>query len=234
MRYSANEILEILDQGANTYDFPMLDNNYFYLGKERMTVFRNNNEWLIIFQELSFSLKANKFTNVVAAFGNCIKESGIISLEPVINESSDDKMFDDNYKFLLNPLDFKVAIKGVERKFKPTRRDYEELGINIDDKEMPNEAKIIRYLAYTIPKELFFTNEKLLKICKRKAEDIKVFMELDDWYHPDLINDELPSENLCFQSIAVALEKNALDLYNCPEEEYNTHWFNWEWYKEDS
>ncbi len=233
MTLLANHILEILDKGAITYDFPMFDNNYFYFGKAKLTLYRNCNEWLTVFQRLSFSLKAKEFTNTIAAFGNCIEENGIVLIEPIICESSNDKMFKDDYTFLLNPLNFKVIIKGAEREFRPTKSDYEELGININNIKMPNEAKIVRYLAYTIPKELFFTDQELLKICKVKAEDIKVFLELNDWCHPDLINDEMPSENSCFRSIAVALEKNDPSLYQCPEKEYNTHWSNWEWYKED-
>lgn len=233
MAFSATNILEILDKGADTYDFPMLDNNYFYLGKEKLLLFRNGNEWLIVFQEISFSIKAKKFSNIITVFGNYVDKNGIILNKEIISESPNDKMFDDNYKFLLNPLRFKVIIKGTEREFNPTKNDYKNLGIDIDDDKMPNEAKIIRYLTGIIPNELLFTADELLEICGRKNSNLDVFMVLEDWYHPDLINDEKPSETLCFQSLAEALEKNDRSLFKCPEEEYNTHWSNWEWYKED-
>jgi hypothetical protein len=233
MAFSADEVLQILDEGAKTYDFPVLDNDYFYFGKEKLILFRSSNEWLIVFQELSYSIKAGSFVTKVTAFGNKLNENGTLLIKETISEEFNTEMFDADGNFTLNPLHFKVVINGVDREFIPIRNDYQKIGIDIEDDQMPNEAKIIRYLSYIIPNDLFFSNDELLEICGRKDSNIRVFMELEDWSHPDLINDELPSENLCFQSIAKALEENDKNLYNCPKEEYNTHWSNWEWYKEE-
>jgi hypothetical protein len=233
MVFSAANILEVLDEGAYNYEFPMLDNIYHYLSGTKIAAFRSINEWLIVFQKTSFFISAGEFSNVINAFGNNIKKNGIISIEKIISESLKDKMFDDEGNFLLNPLHFKVNIKGIEREFNPTEDDYKKIGIESNDDKMPNEAKIIRYLMSVIPNELFFSTVDLLKICGRENSNLEVFITLDDWSHPDLVNDEKPSEIPSFQSLAEALEKNDKALYKCLEEEYNTHWSNWEWYRED-
>ena len=233
MVFSAANILGVLDKGAYHYDFPMLDNIYFYLGGAKIISFRSVNEWLIAFQEISFSIRDGKFSNAITAFGNNIEKNGIISIEKIIAESLKDKMFDEEGNFLLDPLQFKVNIKGIEREFIPTEDDYKKIGITSNDDIMPNEAKIIRYLMSVIPNELLFSAVDLLKICGREKSNLEVFITLDDWSHPDLVNDEKPSEIPCFQSLAEALEKNDRALYKCLKEEYNTHWSNWEWYKED-
>lgn len=233
MAISAKTILTTLDDGANHYEFPMLDNIYFYYGAAKMSAFRSAEEWLIVFQEISFSIRDGKFVNVITAFGNKIGKNGIISIEKIITESSEDQMFDDEGNFLLNPIHFKVKIKGIEREFNLSAEDYTNIGIALNDKQMPNEAKIIRFLISAIPDELYFTTNELLKICGREHCNLEEFITLDDWSHPDLINDEKPSEIPCFQSFAEALEKNDRTLYQCPKEDYNTHWSNWEWYSED-
>ena len=233
MTISAKTILTILDDGANYYEFPMLDNIYFYYGAAKMSAFQSTEEWLIVFQEISFSIRDGKFINVITAFGNNINKNGIISIEKIIFESPEEQMFDGEGNFLLNPLHFKVKIKGIERKFNPSTEDYTNIGVALNDKQMPNEAKIIRYLISVIPNDLYFTNDELLKICGREHHNLEEFITLGDWSHPDLINDEKPSEIPCFQSLAEALEKNDRALYQCPEEDYNTHWSNWEWYRDD-
>ncbi|MBN2494909.1 MAG: hypothetical protein JXR96_09995 [Deltaproteobacteria bacterium] len=231
MRWSAADILDILDEGAETYDFPMLDNNYFYLGRERLAVFRNRTEWLIAFQGLAFSLKGGGFVNSTAAFGNALEENGIVRIEDVALESPDSAFFDAENRFRLDPLDFKLIIKGTEREFTPSEDAYRMLGIDVRDAGMPKQAKIIRYLSHAIPDELFFRHEEILSICGRTGSGLKVLVELDDWQHPDLLNDEMPSQTTCFRSLAVAIEKNDIGLLDCPKDRCNAHWSNWEWYR---
>lgn len=232
MPFLASEILENLDKGAESFDFPVLDNTYYYLGKEKLVTFRSNDEWLMVFQEISFSIRAASVENVVSAFGSHLDKNGIILISWIIQEDRT-KMYDDDNNFLLKTMDFKVVINGTERHFNPTSNDYRQLGIDLADDKTPDEAKITRYLASAIPDELFFDNERLLEICKRSDGNLEVFLELEDWYHPDLINEEKPSETRCFQTLAEALAGNDKSLYQCPAEDYNTHWSNWEWYKEE-
>ena len=231
MTISAGDILKTLDEGADTYDFPTLNNIYFYFGKIKIAIFRNANEWLLIFQELSFFIKSKKFVNTVYVFGNTIEGTRIQFINQILFESADDKMFDYFFNLLLNPLDFQVVIKGDEKRFTPTPKEYQDIGIDIEDEKMPVEAKIIRYLTNKIPELLFFNHDELLEMCEKKDSNLKLFMELDDWYHPDLVDDELPSDSPCFVSLAEAIEKNDSTIYRCPEDSYNIHWSNWEWYR---
>jgi hypothetical protein len=49
---------------------------------------------------------------------------------------------------------------------------------------------------------------------------------LNEWYHNDLANGEMPSENETFQMIAKVLETGNAEFYK-PTKEPNTHWKNW-------
>jgi hypothetical protein len=65
---------------------------------------------------------------------------------------------------------------------------------------------------------------------KRKYEripsDIPKIIELDNWFHPDIANDELPSENETFIQIAKVLETGNAEYYK-PTHMPNTNWANW-------
>jgi hypothetical protein len=51
-------------------------------------------------------------------------------------------------------------------------------------------------------------------------------MELHNWFHPDVVNDELPSNNETFQQITKVLETGNINYYK-PTHEPNTNWKNW-------
>jgi hypothetical protein len=53
-----------------------------------------------------------------------------------------------------------------------------------------------------------------------------VLLNLDQWYHPDLAGDEMPSGNETFQLIAKVLCSGDPSHYK-PTNKPNTHWSNW-------
>ena len=48
--YSANEILKQLDQCANNFTFPMLDNGYIYTVTSKISTYRDEKRWVIIIE----------------------------------------------------------------------------------------------------------------------------------------------------------------------------------------
>lgn len=56
--------------------------------------------------------------------------------------------------------------------------------------------------------------------------DIPKILELHDWFHPDIVNGELPSENETFMQIAQVLKTGDIEYYK-PTHDPNTHWQNW-------
>jgi hypothetical protein len=62
---------------------------------------------------------------------------------------------------------------------------------------------------------------------EKKISDLQKFLQLEDWCHPDIADNEMPSKNICFQNLVCAISANNASLYNCPEDMINTHWSNW-------
>ena len=57
------------------------------------------------------------------------------------------------------------------------------------------------------------------------AELVQI-MQLEEWSHPDLVNDELPSSNATLKSLAEVLASGQLAAYKTPEAS-NTDWRHW-------
>jgi len=60
--------------------------------------------------------------------------------------------------------------------------------------------------------------------------ELRVFLQLYNWYHPDYRHQEKPSDSPCLRSLAKALANDNPLLYECPEAMSNIHWSQWpEW-----
>jgi len=222
------EILEQLDTYAKDYDFPMLNNIYFHNADVRLTAFRNSSEWLIVFEEICVSKKQCSFINSVSAYGNKIQKPGTQQAITIISENPDIPIWDDNRNFLLDPWNCTVVINGELKNFTPSREDYSRARIDVES-DLEVSAKILRLLTYKIPNEFFQTDKKLLEICGRTNLNLNKFIQIYDWYHPDIADDELPSQSVCLESLSLAIERNEKNLYRCPEDSFNTHWSHWQY-----
>jgi len=218
---STKDILAKFDQSAAEYAFPMIDNANYDNAAIRLTVFRNDDEWLVVFQEISFYPAMNEFADVITAFGNRLKQQGALSARPTVSLTDrPDSPPPDIH-------DFTVHVNGgPARRFTPSRDDYRSAHVDVDDRSRA-KTKIIRYLASQIRRELFVDDDTLLKICERSSAGLQMFIELDEWHHPNLADDEPPSETPCFKSLAQALARGDAGLYKCEPARFNTGWWQW-------
>ncbi len=64
------------------------------------------------------------------------------------------------------------------------------------------------------------------EINDRIPSGLNRILEIDNWYHPNVIIGELPSKNETFVLISKVIETGDLELYK-PTHKPNTHWINW-------
>jgi hypothetical protein len=225
-----HEILHQLDEYAGKYNFPMLDNLYIHNADIRLTVFRSNLEWLMIFQEIAYS-ERHGFVNDISAYGNKISNAGIQRGLTLASTVFGDSIFDDLGKCALDRYRIELKIRGNVLKLSPSKEDYERAGIHAESStgsSISECIQILRLLTFLRPEEFFISDKELLDLCGRTDDGLEKFIQLEDWYHPDISSDELPSQSQCFQSLARAIARNDKKLYRCPPELWNTHWTNWE------
>lgn len=229
---SGNTILKILDEAAEDFEFPMRDNMSYYPSTINMNVFLYNDNWLIVFQELSYSLKDKIFVNTLFGYGSALEYNGVQDEIEVIKEVDDFSFFsEETGAFQIDLMRFDVEINQSLESFSFSKDDYVEADIDIKDVKTPREAIFLRMISISKSSSLFLTKEELGKYFTIDV-DLLDFLEIENWQHPDIGNDELPSDILCFKNLAEAIEKKDVTFYNCSEELFNTHWSNWEWYKE--
>jgi hypothetical protein len=225
--YTEAEILNQLDQCAEEFRFPILNSIDSYYADIRLTSFRSSEGWLIVFEEVSL-YEEYLFTNNIFAYANKLRSPGLqLGIDDIIQPVRGKLIFNEDGSLALDLFEFEIKLNGKRRRFTPTKGDYRAQKINLRDQNVPDAAKLLRYLVATAPEEFFQPDKKLLQICGRKASNAKVFLRLEDWHHPDVADGELPSESITFRSLARALVQADPNLYSTPKKLENTHWTKW-------
>jgi hypothetical protein len=64
------------------------------------------------------------------------------------------------------------------------------------------------------------------ELAHRNPHGLPIWIRLDEWNHPDLVNGEMPSQSEAFQMLAEAIASGDKKKYH-PTLLPNTHWKNW-------
>ncbi|WP_253948279.1 DUF7003 family protein [Priestia megaterium] len=216
----ASLILKTLDKYAEDYNFPVLDSFNFDLAQCRLSVYRNTDEWLIVFEIVG--VNANLYiANDLFVYGSAAKQQGIIiSIDDIVSSENGEDLFDDDGEFLVDPLHLNLMVNGESLYLKPEAAEYNNLNLSI---EPFTPTKLIRYLSSVHREKLWLDREMLSKEIEL-SDELKLFYQIEEWAHPD---EEKPSENKFFQSLAKAIELN--DSTVIDSRNSNTHWSNWVW-----
>src|SRR5437868_6691471 len=88
------QVLSDLDKHASEFNFPVFDNAYVEYGAARLSAFKSNIDWLIVFEVLGFDTRQVQFVNGLYAFGSCIERQGIVGEEIPLRSSPNQPLFD--------------------------------------------------------------------------------------------------------------------------------------------
>lgn len=222
----AKDILSILDKEALEYNFPMPDNLCNYNAGMRLTAFRSMQEWLIIFEMLNYT-QNHEFLNEICAFGNKLEVQGFAFESPVLIETiKNTSFYKENGNFCIEPSQCSVQFKKESVSVCFHDEDYQKARVDQNSKA-PTPAKLLRLFASAFNKNIYEENENLLKLVGRSNSGLMQFIKLEEWQHPDLAQDELPSQSISMLSLSEALEEGKPEIYFCPKEKINSHWYYW-------
>jgi hypothetical protein len=235
---AADEILDTLDAACGAYAFPMLDNGYVYLAATRLSLFRSSTDWAMVIEVFGYSPRAGMPDLAVATFASRLHKRN-----PASNYVSDDAYrnylrvhpHDDSRNFY--PLDDGPWIEeelvsdepGVDLRLRgkplsiPSRRDYAQLEIELESPERVHVFELCRYVAARHRDEVLATStEQRVSV----MPDMQQLLQLDEWHHPDLADDQRPSELETFRQLAEVLATGDVSRYQ-PTVSANTHWKHW-------
>ncbi len=226
---SSEEVLEQLDEAARRFVFPMLDNGYVYPVDVRLVAYRAPDRWAVLIDVFGVSPKAGGVDachNCVHAFGNCLEGEPGVSNDSMIYCVSDGPSgpaVADQYDEVLSPQAADLLVRG---EVIPVTRDaarYASHGIVLRDPPAIHLSEVMRLVSAQRPGLLLATDAELRRSL---AEPIPEFLSANEWRHPDLAAQELPSSTQAFASLAEALESGEVDRFDSGSPP-NTHWSNW-------
>jgi hypothetical protein len=237
---NADFILEVLDQCAASYAFPMLDNGYVYLAATRLSLHRSRTDWAMVFEVFGFMPSAGFPDTTIRTFASRLHNRN--TPEQYVSYEAYERYLENNpYNEFRNvfPIDEgawhhsenadsvvenakEVIVRGRPLQL-PSLEEYERHGIELEQPPRVLVFELCRLLAAVARDEVLATAEE------RRVSvppDLVQILQLEEWHHPDLAGDERPSDSETFQQLAWVLATGDTALYR-PSHHPNTHWRHW-------
>ncbi len=226
---TAEEILSQLDHSATEFSFPALDNGYIYPGDVRLSVYRDAQNWLMIIEHLGANPRCgdiDSIQNCLHLYGsNLHRRPGTANedfLHPV-HTLPDHPVFDDDYDFYVRSDAAYIVIRDETVKFDISLPALELKGIQLTNNQQADASVLLRSLLPEYRDALLASNEEL---ALRNPGGLPLWMQLDEWHHPDVVGNVLPSQSETFQMLASAIATGEKNKYR-PIQPPNTHWSSW-------
>jgi hypothetical protein len=234
------DVLRVLDSCAQSFTFPMLDNGYVYLAATRLSLFRSTADWAMVIEVFGFSPRGGIPDVHVQTFASKLwqrdQPEKYVTRDAyesylAANPHNESRFFSpiapgawqDDEVLELVARDPSPALVRGEPFAVPPRESWSQHGIELEDQERIHVFEFCRYLAAVARDRVLATDvEQRVSV---PPEMVKI-LQLEDWNHPDLVNDVLPGHSECFQQLARVLETGDVGLYR-PTAKPNTHWRNW-------
>ena len=200
---TTTQILEFLDRCFQEIKIPCFGNlNIDYLDS-RLMAFRDQQQWLLIFNSIAWCPAGEGLTTLIECVGNC----------PLPNSPN----FLVTGKIIHDPAseEYQVTVRGNDIALS-------ELDIiSYPDLFADRELDIAIALLPKYREQLFANREEYGVFIPAGMDEI---LRLDQWHHPDWSCP--PSQTLSFPMIAEVLVTGDRRLYQ-PPAMTNTHWQNW-------
>lgn len=240
MTFDSAEILSILDRCCDEFTFPMLDNGYVYLAATRLSLYRSPADWALVIEVFGFSPRTGLPDTSIQTFASRLHDRN--RAEDYVNRQAYENYLANhphNEFRSISPIDEGswqdadnselVAAEAREVMVRnqatplPSEDEYARHEIELVDAPQVRVFELCRYLAATARDEVLATPaERRISI----LPEMEQILQLEEWHHPDLVEDERPSSNETFQQLARVLATGDVSLYQ-PTQPPNTHWRNW-------
>lgn len=123
---------------------------------------------------------------------------------------------------LVSPVASEVSVRG-RRVPLPKHSDYAHRGIELEESPNVQVFELCRYLADVAREQVLATPEERRVSVLAEMEQV---LQLDEWNHPNLVEDDRPSGSETFQQLAEVLVSGDVTRFQ-PTLPANTHWSNW-------
>ena len=222
------EVLDQLDACARDFTFPMLDNGYIYPVDQRMHVMRSGTMWMMVIEAVGFNPRAggiDGIQNCLHLFGNSLHRDPGTANEDFLNpfDCPQEDVFDEEHLWEVNPELDQLMIRRQQVPVDLRSQQLADKGIELLEPPAIDPPALLRSLVPEYRELLLATPGELRD---RNPHGIPTALVLDEWNHPDVCGEVLPSQSETFQMLGALIETGRLDEYH-PTLPVNTHWSNW-------
>jgi hypothetical protein len=224
--YSTEDILQQLDESARNFTFPMLDNGYCYPADVRLHAYRDDSRWALVIECVGWNPRAGGTQTILHCYGNCLKRLPGTANEDflhLLEDGPEGPLFDEEYGEYVRDEARTARIRRKVVRINTNTDFFAAKGIELIEPPKVHGFELLRSLLPEHRDLLLATEEELRQ---RVPPDLPCLLRLDEWNHPDLCADELPSDTETFQMIAEALASGDAARY-APLKPSNTYWRNW-------
>jgi hypothetical protein len=219
------------DQAAEAFQFPMLDDGYYYHAAQKLTVYRDMHRWAMLIELLQYNnheYDLDGIFTVAYAFGNCLVPKSADDPEPSFfhfaSEAEPDTFLEDKFGLTyLNPAIKTIQVKGAPLKVTLGPADYAAKGIVLKTEEQVAPWQFLRGLVPEHAHRFWVSAEDM---AHRLPQDLPVMLTIDEWYHPNLAIGQMPSKSETFWQLSKVIAMGDSSFYE-PSQPANTHWKNW-------
>jgi hypothetical protein len=240
MLHCPEEILSILDHCCEIFTFPMLDNGYIYLAATRLSLYRSIQDWAMVIEVFGFSPRAGFPDTCIQTFASRLYNRDLP--ENYVNRAAYERYLTrnphndsrsifpiqeglwqeaGNEEFVSEDTD-EVFVRNQSIKL-PDLDKYSSYGIKLEQWPRVLVFEFCRFLAGVEREKVLATpQEQRISI----LPEMEQILQLEEWHHPDIANDERPSGSVTFQQLAKVLATGESKHYHSSLPA-NTHWTNW-------
>jgi hypothetical protein len=242
--WTARAILEVLDDAAAGYDFPMLDNGYVYPVDVRLSAYGDKQRWALVVEWLGVGNRNCEFDTSLYCYGNCLtaqrSEQDFVTPEAYrawrdqhrfdetlflhpVGDGPTAPLLDPDRYLDVNPGAKDLTIRGQVVAIPRDSEVYRAHGVTL---EAPPRIRLYELMRCLLPEQrplLVAAEEEIRRVV---PDDLRLLLRLDAWRHPNLADDQLPSRTQTFRMIASVLATGEVDRYRPPRRP-NTHWSHW-------
>ena len=238
MYFNPAHILKVLDNACKAFTFPMLDNGYVYLAATRLSLFRSDLDWALVIEVFGYSPRAGLPDIHIHTFASRLHNRDTPDKygteQAYRNYLANNPNNESRFIYPIAEGDWidseeaeVVAVSGEVRLRDaviplPSSDEYGQTGIVLEG-ERPAVFELCRYLAAKWRQSVLASPaERRISILPEMSQ----ILQLEQWHHPDVVAEELPSECRAFQELAETLATGDVSRYHACAEP-NTHWRHW-------
>lgn len=192
------EILDVMDGLAGDFEFPGFNNEHYETADARMHVYRDEERWAVIIEQLVDWQAASGLERIVSVMGAVNGDTlRTVSLtEPPIQDDVPDK----------------VDVRG------------ESVDVKVDAERDDVAFAVLLQLVEWDRDKLFSTEKELDDVVEPGMKRVLV---VDDWAHPDVYGGPKPSESEAFRLIAEVAATGDVSKWKPTETPNNRDWKFW-------